>query len=667
MNMYVRKEVVASLCFIFLSLGIYGQDADQRYTAADFFTMESRHEVARIIQQAPDFFDQTRGDSSQVDYYWANYYFASYLDDADPALCHQLAQQALGGFKRYKEQLGIIKTHYCLGFIYAYYKNDLPGSSDYYEQGLRILEQTPSGVFNDSLKNTLPTLFLINLSENKAKQGQFRAAYEALIQARPFLDKAPNPRQEIAYYSRLVIIHYRLEEYRKALKFSKKLLQLSEEFGEEQYYTMALNNLSMTYANLEQIDSAIYYLQKGYDMDIARGSTISSIKKAGNLSSMYIKKQQYKKAATLAKEALQNARIHRLADAEIMALLRLSQINLAKNRTFQALEQVKKAEIIANTGDHKTDRIAILDLYYQIYAQQQDYQNSLRVYQEMVALRDSIKDQEILAEIENLAAKNQVVIKEKENLQLRQDAEIQDLKLQRSRLYIFSILGLSLVVLMGAFLFWRQRTLLEQRKALAHQERLRRAQMNPHFFFNALASIQSLVAKSEDKKDQLRYIGRFAQLMRQTLEQSFEEFIDLRSEITSLENYLALQKLRFNQLFSYSIEAPDYLLDEVAIPSQLIQPLVENAIEHGFRDIDYPGKINIHFTFLLNDQILRIIVEDNGLGFQMEPEVHRSRSTQIIKDRLAYYRPSGKYRLEYLTKSGSGVKVQLNVPYQKFS
>ncbi|MEO0340000.1 MAG: hypothetical protein AAF242_12395, partial [Bacteroidota bacterium] len=98
--MSVRKEMVSSLCLFLCCLCAFAQVDDQQFKAEDFFKMESQHQVANIIENVPSFFEQTRGDSAKLDYYWANYYFASYLDDADPTLCHDLAQQALAGFTK---------------------------------------------------------------------------------------------------------------------------------------------------------------------------------------------------------------------------------------------------------------------------------------------------------------------------------------------------------------------------------------------------------------------------------------------------------------------------------------------------------------------------------------------------------------------------------------
>ena len=198
-------------------------------------------------------------------------------------------------------------------------------------------------------------------------------------------------------------------------------------------------------------------------------------------------------------------------------------------------------------------------------------------------------------------------------------------------------------------------------------QRLRRAQMNPHFFFNALTSIQSLILDSNDKQKQLTYIGRFASLMRQTLEQSFQDFIPLEAEIESLDNYLNLQQLRYEDLFDYKIDYDPLDIEEVEVPSQLVQSLIENSIEHGFKNLDRKGFIHIRFK-RQTDDTFRIEVEDNGKGLNASTSPHLSRSQQIIQDRLRLFKQPGRYffNLENLNEKGqaSGVKATIFAPYQ---
>ncbi len=181
-----------------------------------------------------------------------------------------------------------------------------------------------------------------------------------------------------------------------------------------------------------------------------------------------------------------------------------------------------------------------------------------------------------------------------------------------------------------------------QTKAL--QLKALRAQMNPHFLFNALNSIQSFIA-SNDSQKAIGYLASFAKLIRRSLEYSELETISLAKEVDFLENYLYINKhLRFQDKLDYIIRVPDDLLEaDIGIPSMIIQPYVENAIEHGLRPLK-GGRIEVSFDLMDDGTTLRCVVTDNGVGrnnaaeaknLNPDLQLHKSRGTQITLDRLS--------------------------------
>ncbi len=169
-----------------------------------------------------------------------------------------------------------------------------------------------------------------------------------------------------------------------------------------------------------------------------------------------------------------------------------------------------------------------------------------------------------------------------------------------------------------------------------------RAQMNPHFIFNALNSIQTFMMKNETEQA-LAYLSRFARLIRNVLDHSQLNSISIARETDLLENYLELERLRLSERFDYRI-AVDPKLDKdfLEIPAMVIQPFVENAIWHGLQHKDEKGLLTIEFI-RRGKQIL-CIIEDNGIGRdaattlkQQSHPSHISRGVQITKDRLQIY------------------------------
>lgn len=166
-----------------------------------------------------------------------------------------------------------------------------------------------------------------------------------------------------------------------------------------------------------------------------------------------------------------------------------------------------------------------------------------------------------------------------------------------------------------------------------------RAQMDPHFIFNSLTALQSLVIKNENDLAEI-YISKFAKLTRLILDNSRTEYISLSDEKDTLKNYLELQKLRRINIFDYDIEVDRGIdCENTFIPPMLAQPFIENALEHGVFNIAEKGLIKI--SFKIEDKMMVLRVEDNGIGFQRSMELkekfrktHKSVATSIIKERL---------------------------------
>lgn len=137
--------------------------------------------------------------------------------------------------------------------------------------------------------------------------------------------------------------------------------------------------------------------------------------------------------------------------------------------------------------------------------------------------------------------------------------------------------------------------------------------MNPHFFFNALSSLQSFALENKDGKAVATNLSKFSHIMRQTLESTYKEYVTIEEESIFLNEYLELQKIRFPQKFTYEIIiAADVEADETLLPAMILQPFAENSIEHGFTGIAYEGKLIISFNKQNNNLVVQIT--DNGKG-----------------------------------------------------
>ncbi|MDF2188856.1 histidine kinase [Paraflavitalea sp. CAU 1676] len=180
----------------------------------------------------------------------------------------------------------------------------------------------------------------------------------------------------------------------------------------------------------------------------------------------------------------------------------------------------------------------------------------------------------------------------------------------------------------------RRRTLAEQEKKERAEQGLKSvyAQLNPHFTFNALSSIQGLI-NNNDIKGANQYLADFGSLVRQSLADSERPLIPLQRELQTIDTYLRLEKLRFN--FEYAIHwDPDFPLANVDVPSLLLQPLVENAVKHGISNLGDKGKVRI--DVLSQGRDLTIRITDNGAGFDAQQPVNGF-GLKLTRDRIRLF------------------------------
>jgi len=187
---------------------------------------------------------------------------------------------------------------------------------------------------------------------------------------------------------------------------------------------------------------------------------------------------------------------------------------------------------------------------------------------------------------------------------------------------------------------------LELEKSLLElEQKALRLQMNPHFMFNALNSIHNLIILNDSAN--ARYaLSKFTKLLRQVLENSREKFISIDAEVETLEHYVQLEKITTQHEFEFNVSIDENLdPNEKILPPLMIQPFLENAIIHGFKNIMHSGVINVSFD-LVDDTILKCTIDDNGIGRMNASQInsqkenyHKSTALHVTQERLANLNP----------------------------
>ena len=318
----------------------------------------------------------------------------------------------------------------------------------------------------------------------------------------------------------------------------------------------------------------------------------------------------------------------------------------------------------------------------EVYATVGDYTKALESYQDYVKLVDALyskKEQEIqqVKRFGKKIANNQNRIRSLEKDKLLSDSKIslayKDQQLiqesnKQQKLIIYSLIGgFFLMSLLAYFMFRtnKQQKLANNLLALKSM----RSQMNPHFIFNALNSVNNFIAVN-DERSANRYLSEFSVLMRSVLENSDEDFIPLAKEIELLELYVKLEHNRFKDKFDYVMYVDEKIkIDNFSIPPMLLQPYIENAIWHGLRYKKEKGRLKISMCQQTTNTIL-ITVEDDGVGRKKSMEMktkhqlkQKSKGISTIENRISILNSMYKDKIVVTVadvfEDGSGTKVEL--------
>jgi tetratricopeptide (TPR) repeat protein len=345
-----------------------------------------------------------------------------------------------------------------------------------------------------------------------------------------------------------------------------------------------------------------------------------------------------------------------------------SQLHSAYYKAAQCyieLKQYKNAIMAADSSlkyaDSKSKKSNAIYRLYEANKAMGNFDKALVYLEQSKQLDEEVMMNDRMDIVTELEQKYNKSENEKKISELNKEKEISGLRI---KVLVFGFILAVLIILFIVFSF-RQKMLKNKQAIMETEQRLNRARINPHFFFNALTTMQGLALKENDGKKIALNLFSFSKLMRQTLESTFDELIVIEKEIDFLKEYLKLQQLRSPNKFEY-----DFYIDEeidatrVNLPAMILQPFVENAIEHGFRNIEHMGKLQINF--IAAGEFIKIIVQDNGWGISKDKleKNHISRATQITKDRLFLLNKlhKGKAKFDIKENIPNGVVIEIVLP-----
>ncbi|GEM_PF-6883054 len=324
--------------------------------------------------------------------------------------------------------------------------------------------------------------------------------------------------------------------------------------------------------------------------------------------------------------------------------------------------------------EHETTeagRNRLKKLLVECYQKTANYKLALELQQEVMISEDSIiaaeQKEKVAAIVENYEGEK----KQSRIEQLRRENEQKEDYIALQQSVLWGVLAIFLILLIGGYSWLRTRQKLKEGRVKIENAQLRqrflRVQLNPHFFFHALSSIEAYIYANEQKRA-AGFLRDFSKLMRGILETSDQDFVPLKEDLNMIREYLKLQQLNNDFKFEYEVQVDDKLdVDRWKIPPMLIQPFVENAILHGALNVP-AGRVKLGYA--VEGEFLEVQIEDNGPQKsetkRKTSSLHRSMSTQITRQRIANLREVHGVEIRYTSESGvdenRGSVVSFRIP-----
>jgi len=413
----------------------------------------------------------------------------------------------------------------------------------------------------------------------------------------------------------------------------------------DQLSNEAFDLLTALYSKQNNIARNIQVQEEAFNFNNARGNSNSAILNSNNLANTYMEQGKAEEAVEILKETAPLVAKEENTEEKRTFIKTLTQVYEKQGEQEKAKELTVEYEVLM-------DSFLVAEEEKELAIQSKN--EALAITQDRILLLE--KDRELSEKTIQLLEKEQII---------KNDT------IKRQRTITYLLLGGLLIIMVMAFFIYRnnkQKQISNQLLALKSM----RNQMNPHFIFNSLNSVNSFIA-IKDEKSANKYLSEFSKLMREVLEYSQQDFISLAKEIEILRLYLNLEHFRFKNDFEYAFNVdPKLKVDDYQIPPMLIQPFVENAIWHGLRYEKNKGKLDVNFV--QKDNHVEITIADNGIGREksqatktMNQKKMKSTGIENVKNRLEIIKEVFKKDLaitindlDEISKKGTLVTIKLH-------
>lgn len=461
-----------------------------------------------------------------------------------------------------------------------------------------------------------------------------RAATEISLKGVEIVKQHGKPRNLVHHLQMLTQIAIKGSDDDKAIEYSEEILRIKDDLNDKSSQLGTAKRLGHLYLKKGETEKAQQYFQREVDLHHheINASRIGTLQNNDAEVYFYVgrKDDAMRFAARAIDTAMADNNTRNLGNAEFQ----MGQINYLCYNYSEAISYLEKSLITKGADLAVSDQVATLELLHQCYEQTQQYNKAYECLKKRIALE---------AELVNTERVKEIALLNKRYETEKREAELRELKIKQQQVEI-------------------ERTESEL-KAI-------KAQMNPHFIFNSLNSIQEMFFLG-DKRLANEHLGQFSMLTRQILNASGKQYISLSEEVDMLHKYLQLEGLRFEKDFTYNIQLGcEEEADDIMLPPMLIQPYIENAIRHGLLHKQGEKNVSICFYFSEADKLLTCLVNDNGIGRkaaakinQYRSALHQSFATSANQKRLDLLNQNREHAIAVqYDDTANGTTVHIHIP-----
>lgn len=542
-----------------------------------------------------------------------------------------------------------------------YYKQEYDSAFNSYKKALNYFIEANDTAYLASTYNNIGLIHFF-----KADYGKALDAYLASLN----LEKRSNNLLGVAKsHQNIGLIYSRWGRTRQELEHYNIALEIYKQLNDTNSIANMENNLGVTYVRQNNYKKALMHYKKAYSLFSKLNDQSGKASALTNIGNVYIYQNKLNSAIDYLNRAL--AIFSGINDKRglIHIYSALGETYAKKGDKNKAIQYYLKSEEINKSLGFKQAQKNNLENLYESYKAIGDYKNASRILEKVLALKDSIFDEEKFAVLADLEKKYDLQ-------KSKQEALLYKAKNEKQKVLLTGIIIFFIFVLIIIFILHKNKTLKDKQQRSALEQKVLRTQMNPHFIFNTLSAIQCMVLDNRVKEAN-EYLTEFSKLIRKVLQYSMEEKITLKQEKELLLSYFNLQNRRFNNQIRFNIVSDDDISDEkTLIPPMLSQPFIENALEHGHLT-DFSNSV-ITLSFHRKKDKLIFSIEDNGIGINktLKPhpdDSHKSMAIQITRERLRLINSgeNGSFVdlkiIDLKNENMHGTRIEFYIPFEEMS